>query len=138
MPASQDVIVSVYNIHHSSAVWDEPEHFLPERFSLDEAPPTEANTDYRQVDSASLAGLCHAVQSAATFNKCLCRYIPFSGGPRKCVGDQFALMEAVVTLAVALKQFNFSMVPGHDPGMTTGATIHTAHGMYMHITARRH
>lgn len=66
----------------------------------------------------------------------ICRYIPFSGGPRKCVGDQFALMEAVVALAVILKTYSFAMVPGHDPGMTTGATIHTQNGMFMHVSRR--
>lgn len=44
------------------------------------------------------------------------RYIPFSGGPRKCVGDQFALMEAVVALAVILRGFDFEMVPGKVRG----------------------
>lgn len=60
-----------------------------------------------------------------------------SGGPRKCVGDQFALMEAVVALAVMLKEYDFKPKPGHDPGMTTGATIHTKNGLYMTVT-RRH
>ena len=64
------------------------------------------------------------------------RYIPFSGGPRKCVGDQFALMEAVVSLAVVLKRFNFDAVPGHEVGMTTGATIHTQNGLYMTVRER--
>ena len=59
----------MYNIHHSPEVWERPEEFLPERFPLDEPVPNEVTTDYR--------------------------YIPFSGGPRKCVGDQFALLEAV-------------------------------------------
>ena len=59
-----------------------------------------------------------------------------SGGPRKCMGDQFALMEAVVTLAVLLKEYDFSPKPGHDPGMTTGATIHTKNGLYMHVRKR--
>ena len=65
------------------------------------------------------------------------RYIPFSGGPRKCVGDQFALMEAVIALAVLLKRFEFSMVPDQDIGMTTGATIHTQNGLYMTVKERR-
>lgn len=65
------------------------------------------------------------------------RYIPFSGGPRKCVGDQFALMEAVVALAVVLKRFTFKAVPGHEVGMTTGATIHTQNGLYMNVYERR-
>ncbi len=62
------------------------------------------------------------------------RYIPFSGGPRKCVGDQFALMEAVIALAVLVHEFDFSLVPNQTIGMTTGATIHTTNGLYM--TAR--
>ena len=65
------------------------------------------------------------------------RYIPFSGGPRKCVGDQFALMEAVIALAVLLKRFEFSMVPDQDIGMTTGATIHTQNGLYMTVRERQ-
>ena len=65
------------------------------------------------------------------------RFIPFSGGPRKCVGDQFALMEAVVALAVLLRRFDFALVPDQDIGMTTGATIHTQNGLYMTVRARR-
>ncbi len=66
-----------------------------------------------------------------------CRFIPFSGGPRKCVGDQFALMEAVVALAVLLKRFDFQLVPDQDIGMTTGATIHTQNGLFMTVRERR-
>ena len=38
----QDVMISVYNIHHSPAVWDQPEEFIPERFGpLDGPVPNE-------------------------------------------------------------------------------------------------
>lgn len=53
------------------------------------------------------------------------RFIPFSGGPRKCVGDQFALLEAIVALAIFLQKINFELVPDQNIRMTTGATIHT-------------
>ena len=50
-------MISIYNIHRSPAVWEDPDDFVPERFGpLDGPVPTEQNTDYR--------------------------YIPFSGGPR--------------------------------------------------------
>nr|ABQ59243.1 CYP97C3 [Chlamydomonas reinhardtii]BCR82585.1 cytochrome P450 [synthetic construct] len=111
VPVGQDVMISVYNIHHSPAVWDDPEAFIPERFGpLDGPVPNEQNTDFR--------------------------YIPFSGGPRKCVGDQFALMEAVVALTVLLRQYDFQMVPNQQIGMTTGATIHTTNGLYMYVKER--
>ncbi len=35
VPANQDIIISVYNIHHSPEVWDKPEEFIPERFRRD-------------------------------------------------------------------------------------------------------
>jgi carotene epsilon-monooxygenase len=64
------------------------------------------------------------------------RACPCSGGPRKCVGDQFALMEAVVVLAVLLKKYDFELVPGREIGITTGATIHTSNGLYMYVKRR--
>ena len=111
VPVGQDVMISVYNIHRSPAVWNEPDAFRPERFGpLDGPVPNEQNTDYK--------------------------YIPFSGGPRKCVGDQFALMEATIALATILKHYDFELKTGHDVGMTTGATIHTLNGLYMHVKKR--
>lgn len=51
VPKGQDVMISVYNIHHSPAVWDDPEAFKPERFPLDEPVPTEVNTNFRCVQA---------------------------------------------------------------------------------------
>lgn len=65
------------------------------------------------------------------------RFIPFSGGPRKCVGDQFALLEAIVALAVVLQKMDIQLVPDQKINMTTGATIHTTnvrkHAIAVHI-----
>jgi hypothetical protein len=36
-------------------------------------------------------------------------FIPFGGGARKCVGDQFALFEATVALAMLLRRFTFRL-----------------------------
>ncbi|KAF9680210.1 hypothetical protein SADUNF_Sadunf06G0097500 [Salix dunnii] len=108
--AGQDIMISVYNIHHSSKVWERAEEFVPERFGLDGPVPNESNTDFR--------------------------FIPFSGGPRKCVGDQFALLEAIVALAIFLQKINFELVPDQNIRMTTGATIHTTDGLYMKLSQR--
>jgi carotenoid epsilon hydroxylase len=45
-------------------------------------------------------------------------------------------MEAVVALAVLLRRFQVDMVPGQDPGMTTGATIHTVNGLFVTVKER--
>ncbi|XP_058076162.1 carotene epsilon-monooxygenase, chloroplastic isoform X2 [Magnolia sinica] len=109
--AGQDIMISVYNIHHSSQVWERAEEFVPERFDMEEPMPNETNTDFR--------------------------FIPFSGGPRKCVGDQFALLEAIVALVIFLQHMNFELVPGQNISMTTGATIHTTNGLYMRVSQRQ-
>ncbi|KAK3239224.1 cytochrome P450 protein, variant 2 [Cymbomonas tetramitiformis] len=111
VPVGQDMMISVYNIHRSPKVWDDPDEFIPERFGpLDGPVPNEQNTDFR--------------------------YIPFSGGPRKCVGDQFALYEAVVALSVLIKQYDLKLKANQEITMTTGATIHTQNGLYMHVHRR--
>ncbi|CAI5463164.1 unnamed protein product [Closterium sp. Yama58-4] len=106
----QDMMISVYNIHHSPQVWERAEEFMPERFDLEAPVPNEVNTDYR--------------------------YIPFSGGPRKCIGDQFAMLEAICALSVLVREFDFALVPNQDISMTTGATIHTKNGLYMTVKER--
>lgn len=108
--AGQDIMISVYNIHHSSEVWERAEEFLPERFDLEGSVPNETNTDFR--------------------------FIPFSGGPRKCVGDQFALLEAVVALAIFIQHLNFELVPDQNISMTTGATIHTTNVTFLNSHAK--
>ncbi|KAM0949494.1 putative carotene epsilon-hydroxylase [Dioscorea sansibarensis] len=108
--AGQDIMISVYNIHHSPQVWDRAEEFVPERFDLEGPIPNETNTDFR--------------------------FIPFSGGPRKCVGDQFAMLEAIVALAIFLQHMNFDLVSDQKIGMTTGATIHTTNGLYMTLSKK--
>uniref|UniRef100_A0A1D1YKY1 Carotene epsilon-monooxygenase, chloroplastic n=1 Tax=Anthurium amnicola TaxID=1678845 RepID=A0A1D1YKY1_9ARAE len=109
--AGQDIMISVYNIHRSSEVWDRADEFIPERFDLEGPMPNETNTDFR--------------------------FIPFSGGPRKCVGDQFALLEAIVALAIFVQHMDFKLVADQNIKMTTGATIHTADGLYMTLNQRK-
>lgn len=109
--AGQDIMISVYNIHHSPQVWEKAEVFEPERFDPDGPLPNETNTDFR--------------------------FIPFSGGPRKCVGDQFAMLEAIVALAIFLQHMDFELVPDQNISMTTGATIHTTNGLFMNLSQRK-
>lgn len=54
VPRGQDVMISVYNIHRSPAVWDDADEFRPERFPLDEPVPTELNTGFRYAPPSSL------------------------------------------------------------------------------------
>lgn len=46
-------------------------------------------------------------------------------------------MPQSIPLQVILKEYDFTPKPGFDPGMTTGATIHTKNGLYMNVTRRQ-
>jgi beta-ring hydroxylase len=66
-------------------------------------------------------------------------YLPFGGGRRKCIGDQFALFESVVALAMLLRRYTFASDPDAPSiGMTTGATIHTTNGLQVLLKPREH
>lgn len=60
-----------------------------------------------------------------------------AGGQRKCVGDQFALMESVVTLSMLIRRFEFELtIKPEEVGFYTGATIHTRNGLPMRVKKR--
>jgi beta-ring hydroxylase len=109
-----DFFISVWNLHRNPRLWENPDKFDPDRFPLDERMPNEVTQNYA--------------------------YLPFGGGQRKCVGDQFALFESIVTLAMVCRRFDFeldaSKHPNDECGMTTGATIHTVSGLHLKLKAR--
>ncbi|KAK7295160.1 hypothetical protein RJT34_18065 [Clitoria ternatea] len=107
----EDIFISVWNLHHSPKLWDDADKFEPERWALDGPNPNETNQNFK--------------------------YLPFGGGPRKCVGDLFASYESIVALAMLVRRFNFQIAVGAPPvEMTTGATIHTTQGLKMTVTHR--
>ena len=142
-----DFFISLYNLHHDERFWPEPNEFIPERWE----------TKYVNPDVPEWAGydpdkwintMLYPNEIAADF-----AYLPFGGGARKCVGDEFATLEATVTLAMVLRRFEFEFDSSklaetnvdimdhpqdldHPVGMRTGATIHTRKGLHMIIKKR--
>ncbi|VVA93247.1 unnamed protein product [Arabis nemorensis] len=107
----EDIFISVWNLHRSPLHWEDAEKFNPERWPLDGPNPNETNQNFS--------------------------YLPFGGGPRKCIGDMFASFENVVAIAMLIRRFNFQIAPGAPPvKMTTGATIHTTEGLKLTVTHR--
>ena len=103
----------------------EPNKFDPERF-LRPYSNKAKYPDWDGFDPSAVTGL-YPNEVAADF-----ALLPFGGGARKCVGDQFATLEATVTLAMLLRRFDFDFVGSpEDVGMKTGATIHTRNGLMM-------
>ena len=63
-------------------------------------------------------------------------YFPFGGGPRQCIGNTFALMEASVVLATVGQKFRFALVPGHKVTPLASITMRPKSGIRVRLEAR--
>jgi cytochrome P450 len=123
-----DIFLALYNIHRSSDYWENPDQFDPERFLRPFSNPNRPEWGGYVPNLSTL----YPNEVHADF-----AYLPFGAGSRKCVGDQFACMEAAVTLALIFQRFEFSLnMRPEDVGIYTGATIHTRNGLKMKIRER--
>ena len=64
-------------------------------------------------------------------------YFPFSGGPRQCIGNAFALMEAALILATIAQKFRLRLVPNHPVVPLASITLRPRHGVRVTLE-RRH
>lgn len=63
-------------------------------------------------------------------------YFPFGGGPRQCIGNTFALMEAGIVLATVAQKFRLRVVPGHQVRPMASITMRPRHGIKVRLEAR--
>jgi cytochrome P450 len=63
-------------------------------------------------------------------------YFPFGGGPRLCIGNYFATMEAVLILATIARRFRLRLVPGHTVEVLPALSLRPKHGLKMALEAR--
>jgi cytochrome P450 len=96
------VLIPIYALHRSPALWDAPERFDPTRFA-----PEAVKARHR------------------------CAYLPFGAGPRNCIGMGFALQEAVAILATLLPAVSLHAAAGFEPKPRLRVTLRPAHGMPM-------
>ena len=91
----------------SARTFDEPEAFRPERWEGDFA---------RRLPRFA--------------------YFPFGGGPRVCIGNRFAMMEAKLVLAVAAQRFRFEVTPETNLVLLPSVTLRPRHGVRLKLIAR--
>ena len=56
-------------------------------------------------------------------------YFPFGGGPRYCVGSNFAMMEAMMLLAMIVRRWRFELVPDHPVELQPTVTLRPRFGI---------
>ncbi|XP_026391816.1 cytochrome P450 97B2, chloroplastic-like isoform X2 [Papaver somniferum] len=130
IPAGTDIFISVYNLHQSPYFWDRPNDFEPERFLVQKK--SEGIEGWAGFDPSRNPGAMYPNEIIADF-----AFLPFGGGPRKCVGDQFSLMESTVALARLLQNFDIELKGSPESvELVTGATIHTKNGLWCKLRKR--
>ncbi|MHB8625369.1 MAG: cytochrome P450 [Aggregatilineales bacterium] len=108
LPKGSVVGVTIYFTHHDACFFPDPERFDPERFS----PENEPN-----------------IPKYA--------YLPFSSGPRVCIGNSFAMMEAQLLLATIASRYTFRLSPGQKVAPSPLITLTPKGGLPMTIYARQ-
>ena len=107
IPAGANVVMSQWIMHRHPQYFSDPEKFDPDRW------------------------LSEATQKLLRFV-----YFPFGGGPRQCIGNSFAMMEAILLLATIAQRFRLCAVANHPIVPVPGFTLRPKHGMKMTLHQR--
>lgn len=99
VPRGSVIAISRYSLHRNPEFWEAPGEFIPGRFDPDDAD--------HYVDS----------KSAGT-------YLPFSRGPRICIGRHFAMMQMILVVATLLSRYRLRAEPPLDEAFNARLTIH--------------
>lgn len=104
IPRGATVIVSLYATHRLPQYWDNPEAFVPERFSAEQSARRPAFA-----------------------------YIPFAVGHRNCIGGTQAMLQSKLIVAQIAQRFNIDLQAGHPVEPMPSTTMRPRYGMRVTI-----
>ena len=67
-----------------------------------------------------------------------CAYFPFGDGPRVCIGNHFAMMEAVLILATIGRKYRLSAQPGYTLELLPSVTLRPRRALHMRLQRQAH
>jgi len=108
VPVGMTVYMSQWVVHRDPRFFDDPLSYRPERWQ---------------------DGLARRIPRYA--------YFPFGGGPRICIGNSFAMMEAVLLLATIARRFRLELTAGTKVKLMPTMTLRADGGISMRAIARR-
>ena len=107
VPKGTQLFLTQWLVHRDRRWFDDPEVFSPERW-----------------DNELIKRLPR------------CAYFPFGDGPRVCIGNHFAMMEAVLILATIARRYRLIIEPGQTLELLPSITLRPKHGLRMRLYAR--
>ena len=102
------VVLSRYSLHRNSKFWKNADQFNPERFN--------------KKDPENVKGSC--------------TFIPFSSGPRMCLGMQFATMELLTVVATLARRYRIVIDESDRHMMTAHLTMSPKYGLKVRLEKR--
>ncbi|CAF2854409.1 unnamed protein product [Rotaria sp. Silwood2] len=113
IPVHTTVWLNTYTLHRRAEFWSRPYEFDYTRWLRDP---------------------CTGLKPKLAHPFC---YLPFSAGPRNCIGQHFALLEAKVVLSMFLQRCNIQFEPGQKITPDIRITMRPKYGLFGRITRRQ-
>lgn len=108
IPKGSTIVINILGMGRNGNIWKNPEIFDPERFEPE---------NFSKLRPFS--------------------WIPFSGGPRNCIGQKFAMLQIKSTISKVLRHFEIIPEPDFEPILQPIVVLNSSNGIILRLKSRR-